>query len=97
MNTVIIKEKVDIIEVDGIKYSRELFKHFAHHKNIGTCFKIMDNEKGSLTIRRVEKNENDLVKSLENKLNPEFMNSIFSWKNVKDKLEECLGEENESR
>jgi hypothetical protein len=44
--------KIEVIEIDGIQYSREIFTHFAEAAEAGSLFRFVKRENGVVTVER---------------------------------------------
>lgn len=79
---VIISENSTIINVDGLKFSRDIFKHFADDANIGRMFKFVKVENNLVTVESLPisleelreriKNLNDQLQKIESLINNNF-------------------------
>lgn len=49
----IIGEDVTIVNIDGLKFSREIFKYLASEKNLKKLFKLIKVENGLVTVKEM--------------------------------------------
>jgi hypothetical protein len=49
-----VPDDVDVVSVDGVAYSREIFQHFPEQANVGTIFRFVNkDEDGTVTVERL--------------------------------------------
>ena len=53
MSEVKVPDSATIIEVDGIKFSREIFKVFADQATNGDLFRFIKKENGTVTVEKI--------------------------------------------